>query len=260
MIRFQYCITLFFLFASHAVSALESQGEACAPYFSSVFESNTAISDGLLQDEDLAIDCLVQALKKLSQDVVSPNIEESKRGALNRAAAALLRIVENGEIPAIKKIRLKDDISVASVLSFGARNEDRETRLNCTGLLSNIIDNSNVCVPMDHLSDPELSKFEWGINGRANLIAVVSVVAPWAQKSNYTNMEKLVSFLETQLAGQENIPKTNELLKNLKDRLSYQDKLSTPDKSNDNSTIMEECRKMRAKWANTPQFTLDYPP
>ncbi len=256
MIRFQYCITLFFLFASAV-----AQGQ-CDPYFRSVFESNTAISAELLVNEDLAIECLVQSLKRLSQNVVSPNIEESKRGALNRASAALLRIVDKGKMPpidAIQKIRLKDDISVASVLSFGARNEDRETRLNSAGLLSNIIDNSTVCVPMDHLADPELLKSEWGINGRANLIAVVSVVAPWAYKSNYTNMKQLVDFLEKQLEGKENILETKDILNNLKARLLYQDTLSNPNRNSDNSRIMEGCQKMQPKWANTPQFKLNYP-
>lgn len=255
MIRFQYCIALLCaLFSSSEVVAIDTQDDECVPYFTSVFDSNKSISYGLLEEGKrlTAIKCLVQALKKLSPDVVSPDIEESKRGALNRTAAALLRIVDKGGFPSIQEIRKYDDISVASVLAFGSRNDDRETRLNSMNLLSNIIDNSTVCVPMDHLADPDI-----GINGRANLIAVVSVVAPWAQQSNFNNMKRLVEFLKIKIEEQEDVQKTNELIKTLIDRLDYQDTIQNPNKNTETS-IMDECRNMPAKWANTPQFTLDY--
>lgn len=258
MLHFRCFILLFFLFTS-SEALPEPQGEACAPYFTSVFDSNSAISAGLLQNESLAIICLVDALKKLSLDIVSPAIQESKRDALNRATAALLRIMDRGKQTAIDKIRDRDDISVASVLSLGARNENRETRLNCTNLLSNIIDNSTVCVPMDHLADPALPQSEWGKNGRANLLAVVSVVAPWAQKSNYNNMKQLEAFLRNQLEGEADIQQTKDILSNFSDRLSYQDGISNPNKNID-APIMEECQNMPTKWAKPPQqFILNYP-
>ncbi len=253
----RYCVPFLLLFANGAM-ALEPQRVMCEAYFSSVFNSNSVVSSGLLQNEDKAIQCLVDALKLLSQKVVSPRIDESNRSALNRVAGALLRITDLGRMTAINKIRSMDDISVASVLSFGARNEYRETRLNCTALLSNIIDNSTVCVPMDHLADPELLKDEWGVSGRANLIAVVSVVAPWAYKSNYENMQKLVKFLDTQLSDEKDVSKTIGIVQNLRARLLYQDTLSSPNKDKDPTDLMAECRNRGVIWAVTPQYKLIY--
>jgi hypothetical protein len=64
-----------------------------------------------------------------------------------------------------------------------------------TLILANVIDNTTVCVPIDHLYDPSIS-----INGRANLLSVVSVVAPWAYRQKYDNISKVQARISSTIS------------------------------------------------------------
>ena len=90
----------------------------------------------------------------------------------------------------IKTFRESDTIGVVSVLTYGARSDLYDARLNAVLILGNVIDNTTVCVPLAHLNDPEINDTDYGRNGRANLLGIISVVAPWAYAENYDAIEK----------------------------------------------------------------------
>jgi hypothetical protein len=231
--------------------------DVCRPFFYAVFDLQQAVSLNLLWDNEqgVVVDCLMQALRG-TLDIT----HQKDRNAFNRVVAALLRLIENktsGGMDVVKKIQSKSDISIISALSLGARNENRETRLNSTGLLTNIVANNSVCVVMDHLADPALLRSEYGLAGRVNLLAAVAVVAPWAQKSNYNNMMKLVKFVESQKDQVTVNLDDAEIIRNLKDRLAYQNTLKNPNKKSDKPE-MQECRSMKIQWADTSDFSLKY--
>ena len=122
----------------------------------------------------------------------------------------------------IKQFRLADNLDVVSVLSYGARSDVYDIRLNSVLLLGNVIDNTSVCVPLAHLNDPTLMTSANGMNGRANLLGIISVVAPWAYKQNFENIEKTRDFINNQIASDTNAKTTSNILENIRVRLKSQ--------------------------------------
>ena len=143
----------------------------------------------------------------------------------------------------ISIFREKNSINVISVLSFGARNENRDLRLSSVLLLGNVIDNRFVCVPLVQLNDPDLVSTDYGINGRANLLGVISVVAPWAYAENFSSIRKTREIISTQVNRDD--PKfkgTVNILDNIQNRLSSQTDDSNKGVPLDKA-MTEACRK-----------------
>jgi ABC-type transporter Mla subunit MlaD len=87
-------------------------------------------------------------------------------------------------------------------------------------VLGNVIDNTTVCVPLTHLNDPTLLATASGINGRANLLSLVSVVAPWAYKENSENIARTrASILGQVNSNDPNLKGTVARLENISRRL-----------------------------------------
>lgn len=232
-------------------------GPDCGLYDAAVFSTPGSVPDPLL-DSPIATVCLMGALTQLSIRAPGGQLTPDDEAALVRVSGALGKLIDRFGTKAIEQMREADSLGVIDLLSYGATNPNTDTRLNSTALLSNIIDNSTVCVAMDHLADPALAGTDYGIKGRANLLASVSVVAPWATKSNYANMEALSAFVGEQLqAG--TMLKTQDLLKNFNDRLQYQDSLANPNKEHENSDLLSSCQSYQPKWAVGGAFQLSYP-
>jgi hypothetical protein len=123
----------------------------------------------------------------------------------------------------IKAFRGLDNLDVTSVLTFGARSDNYDMRLNSVLILGNVIDNQTVCVPLTHLNDPELDKTDYGINGRANLLGIIAVVAPWALKQNFESIKATRdSLFESIRKNDLNLKQTYALLDNVQERLKVQ--------------------------------------
>jgi hypothetical protein len=205
--------------------AQNRSGADCAPYIPDVIKSGgglsaPALSDKLLADWTTALPCLIKAIEQEKDGVKSPEIDLEVRAKLLRTTGAIRTIMANNNSDdalksLIGKFRSLDNLDVMTVLSFGARSNDYNLRLNSILILANVIDNTTVCVPIDHLYAPDIS-----VNGRANLLGVVSVVAPWAYKENYNNIERARQSISVKTAGNSELKQTNDILQNIQTRLA----------------------------------------
>jgi hypothetical protein len=121
-------------------------------------------------------------------------------------------------------------------------------------ILGNVIDNTTVCVPLAQLNDPALLTTEYGVNGRANLLSIIAVVTPWANKQNYDSIKAtrdtifeavpknepnfkqtytIFDKIDTGLARTDN-PNKNALMEPalVADCKKYFDRLNLPDRKN----------------------------
>ena len=213
-----------------------------------------SVPDKVLVAPD-STECLVRVLERSTATVTFPDPPPDERDRLNRTVAALNRQIEMWDIDAINEIRKFDDTSIASMLAFGATSEDRPTRLNAGLLLVNVVDNSTVCVVMDHLADPALAAgTDVAYNGRMNLISVVSVVAPWATQSNYKNMRRLIPYMRDQLSKEKDMSRTSALLDLFEQRLDFQ--VNMPGRFDDED--LASCRAWKPIWGDQPGFHIDY--
>lgn len=228
----------------------------CDEFDQAVFATPGSVPDVLL-DSSEATNCLMGALTTLSQREVDGKLSPDDQLALVRASGALGKIVAKGGTDAIAQMRQADSLAIVDLLAYGAKSTDYDTRANSTNLLTNIIDNSTVCVVMDHLADPALAASEDGFKGRAALLATVSVVAPWATKSNYENMQQLSGYLDHQIEAS-TAPKSANLLKNFDARLAYQTKLPLGQASKDFDSVAG-CQAYTPRWATSGGFVLHYP-
>jgi hypothetical protein len=194
------------------------------------------VPSSLLSGED-AESCLLDVVRALSKKIDSVDSLDSNREVrltLSSAAIAFRRIFsaaspESGDKERLRQLigRLRgfDDIETTSALSFAARSSDRDLRLNAVLILGNIIDNTTVCVPLAHLNDSTLLMSESGINGRANLLGIVSVVAPWAYEENYKSIVATVDWMRdpsNSIDG--SFTDTLKIIENIELRLKAQDK------------------------------------
>jgi hypothetical protein len=251
--------TLGCLVVPSAAQEVAAPAGGCDEIDAAVFATPGSVPDFLL-DTPGATNCLMGALTTLSQREVDGQLSTDDNLALLRATGALGKIIAKGQGDPIARIREADSIAIVDLLAYGAKSTDYDTRANTTNLLTNIIDNSTVCVVMDHLADPTLSASEDGFKGRAALLATVSVVAPWATKSNYENMKQLSGYLDGQVdVGK--APKTGELLKNFDERLDYQGTLPVEkaNKNFENAGSLTSCQNYTPRWATSGAFVLHYP-
>jgi hypothetical protein len=226
-------ITFFAAVVALAASpgAAQQPARDCTSYFDAVASGNVklpaVVPDRLLADTDTAIFCLVSVVRKMNTEVGPQGLPPETAQRLLSATAAL-RVLMTRVNPAalndfIAKFRAADDVEVASVLSYGARSDIYDLRLNSVLILGNIIDNTTVCAPLAHLNDPGLLESQNGINGRANLLGVISVVAPWAYKENYENIGRTTQSIRASIQDSDpNLKSTSVALTNIDARLMSQ--------------------------------------
>jgi hypothetical protein len=82
-------------------------------------------------------------------------------------------------------------------------------------------------VPIAHLNDPDLEKTDSGKNGRANLLGVISVVAPWAYRENYDAISTTYKAVSDRIVNDPDSATTQRILDNIRKRLDSQDVNST---------------------------------
>jgi hypothetical protein len=254
-------------------------GEDCVVYQSAVSRSALFPDRLLAADWPNAIRCLALVLddlkgpieRKATADTWAQFVRatamiriilannERKEVSQNETAIQELRKQSEPPNPAIQEFRKYSTLDAASSLAYGARTEDDNARLNGTLVLGNVVDNQSVCVVLDHLYDPEFgpNAASYHVRGRANLLGVASVVAPWAYKENYTNIMTLWRYMSDTLEAlkeRTDLKQTFDILNNIKIRLDFQDEAERKHQEvNKNKSLKERgldaCKYYRPKWA-----------
>jgi hypothetical protein len=265
---------LLLICASGARPALAQDAEECSAYFSSV-RTNVAnavpiVPDTLLVDWKLATKCLIKDLTGLkgTAETISPPVGIRNQflgttGALRAIVSKLNKDDEKANVTTnldafIGEFRNADNTDVISVLAFGARSNSYQARSNSLLLLANVIDNTTVCVPLDHLWDPDIGQLEkdndYSVRGRANLLSVVSVVAPWAYSENFHNIQRAKNNIWDKIDRSDpNLKQTVDILNNIQLRLNSQgpktnQSVSLPD------NLKADCIKYGRRWATENQL------
>jgi hypothetical protein len=222
-------------------------GDVCSAYRNAV-EGGSAtavpiVPERLLTNWREAVSCLLPIIGALNVSVTSPKFTPETQSKFLSATGAVRAIMTRLSLSDeklktateeqrrnqdtlnefIKAFRGLDNLDVTSVLTFGARSDNYDMRLNSVLILGNVIDNQTVCVPLTHLNDPELDKTDYGINGRANLLGIIAVVAPWALKQNFESIKATRdSLFESIRKNDPNLKQTYALLDNVQERLKVQ--------------------------------------
>ncbi len=231
-------------------------------------EAVPVVPERLLANWQAALPCLVKIVERLAAKVDLPKFKPDVQSQFLSTTGAIRSIIaginsadrkivtgtstaemrentDRGIREFIEAFRSLDNLEVTTVLSYGARSDERDVRSNALLILANVIDNSTLCVPLDHLYDPQIN-----MNGRANLLAVVSVVASWAYRENYDNIRKMYEFFSPKITNDPDVRQTREILDNIKKRLNSQ----TPNSNksvNINPKDGAACKNYRPNWATT---------
>jgi hypothetical protein len=239
--------------------------DAITPLKADASQSVAVIPDALLSDSKRAIDCLVIVIGSLKPRVTSDVFEPDLRAKFMSATAALRSMIvkanaqdaanrDHTEIQKfVSEFRSKTNLDVVAVLTYGVRNQDPDVRLNSLLILANVIDNSTLCVPLDHLYIPDLEKTPHGKRGRANLLSVISVVAPWAYKENFKNIENARKSVALKTPNSDEFKDTIAILANIDARLKSQT-------GNSNMSVSSRdegkaCRQYKLLWAQPEQLS-----
>lgn len=239
----------------------------CDYYDQSMRAESYILSDTQLTNNwEVATGCLAKVLAEIKPDgSVVPKKEDPLWDIFIRATGALRILIasqasgERTENLVIKKFREHGPLNAISTLVFGARSDIDTARLNAIVVLGNVIDNQTVCIPIDHLYDQDFRHSKVGemevyqVRGRANLLAVVAVVAPWAYHENYENIDRVQKMMSDVLnhAPDDDKPKlknTFDILVNLQDRMAFQQKFEEPHKDQPLPSYLRACAKYMPIW------------
>jgi hypothetical protein len=244
--------TLSFLILALAISP--ARADDCDSYRQAA--ASGGIPTTMLADQKTAIGCLFKI--STEQSPQSGTADANTTQSLIQATGALDRLLDQagpGDNSAIRAMRASDNLAVISALSYDARGTDKQLRLNSTAILANIIDNTTVCVALDHLADPNISD-----SGRINLLGVASVVAPWASAETYENLGSAAKYFETITAKSPDLDQTKKAVAALETRLGLQTGANAT-KNAPRPDLTKDCSQYQPLWANSSAqtFTLTYP-
>jgi hypothetical protein len=242
-------------------AAIQAQApDRCSVYNAAIAPDKSApavVPESYLIDVNAAMPCLIAAIERLGSQITSVTMDADTKNKLLSASAALRSVMtrldaldkQSGNSDGLNRFitlfRDKSSLATISALTFGARNDDKDLRLNSVLLLGNVIDNRSVCVPLTHLNDPDFMKATEAVKARANLLGVVSVVAPWAYRENFNSIQKTHDSIENQISRNDpGLKTTVSILDNIQQRLAAQKPNSNKDYAL--STLVEggakECR------------------
>jgi hypothetical protein len=263
-------IVLLLIAYSATAHAQSSRGD-CAQLLEVVGSSTgnvPRVPDSFVADWRSSLPCMIQAVENL-RDVDGPEFSPASRRVFLSVTGAMRTIITaqnaaDERASDAKQQNLRDFIDTyrkratidsTRVMAFGARSNDPNIRLNALLVMANVIDNRVLCVPIDYLYDPQIAATDYGVRGRANLIAIVSVVAPWAYRENFANLKRLSAFLKPLIGPEDDFKQSRDALENLNARLQSQEKLSSSNKDVTGETNF--CSGYHPKFA--PSDKLTYP-
>lgn len=181
---------------------------------SSNVADRTAASKFLIDDWTRSLEPLVKELSKFEATAAAGTAAQPDIDAMLGVTDTLRSILANKEKEgAIKKFReIDNDPKVISGLAWMARSDNRDIRVNSTYILANVIDNTNVCIVLDHLRDPSING-----NGRVNLLQTIAPVAGYAYKKNVELIQKSLPVTKSNAKG--DADRTNALVEQLLQRV-----------------------------------------
>jgi hypothetical protein len=252
-----------------------AQERDCSAYLAAVRSGTTSgsvpiVPDRLLTDTDSSVWCLIKTLEGLKDSAQLTSLPAEVRVQFLSATGGLRAIISklnaddeksgnsDGLNGFIRTFRNNASVDVISILTFGARSDTYEVRSNSLLILANVIDNTTVCVPLDHLWDPDIGKLDNGkdysVRGRANLLSVVSVVAPWAYSENFYNIKRVKDYIWMKIDKSDpNLKQTVDILNNIQFRLDSQ-----TNKTNMNvalpGNLKRKCMNYVHRWATADQL------
>jgi len=229
--------------------------ERCRSYDTAV-EVKTAVApvipDRLLSDRRTALACLVRIIARVAPLEGSDQFDTMTLNRFLAATSAIRMFIVDAALRDKKAGRNDnftefsvdfgdvDSVEVTQGLSYGLRQANSDAQSNALHILVNVIDNTSLCVPLDHLYDPRLD-----VRGRANLLAVVSVVAPRAFAENFDNICRMLDHVEKDTTMP---PQTARIVKTVRGQLARQ-----TDRSNQSAPLPpgleRACRSYRPRWA-----------
>ena len=214
-------------------------------------------SELLLKNED-AIACLTSILSAMKSRITSPVLERRDLARFVQVTGALRTVLANGGLPAIAAFREADNLDTMTVLAYGARSDDQNARVNAALILADVIDNSGLCVVIDHLYDPAVNASDAGKSGRLNLLGIASVAAPWAYRENFQNLERLDEYFEPIVKRESNSQQTRSVLANLEERMAFQRRGADMNKNAPLPGNLRQCYQYTPIWANKDGERLVY--
>jgi hypothetical protein len=115
---------------------------------------------------------------------------------------------------AIGTFRESDTANTIKLLTWAARDpenieQNRNLRFNATYILAGVVDNSSLCIVLDHLRDAKLNP-----NGKVNLLQVAASAARFAYKENVKAALETVDIMSPRV-NENPTPKSVVLLKAL---------------------------------------------
>ncbi len=150
-----------------------------------------------LQDWKSALPCLQDYIAGLAtfhsrDEAINALRNPDYSATVTKGATALRSILDDIGDPAIALFRRRQTLAEISVLALSAISETREARLSATLVLGNVIDETTICVPEDYLYYSDISD-----NGRANLLALVSIPVQFVNASEMKNITNVLNYLDT---------------------------------------------------------------
>jgi hypothetical protein len=176
-------------------------------------------------------------------------------GAGEEANAALQPDQRNPNIDTIAmfqaEFRRVQSIDVFAVLTIGARSDNYDMRLTSILVLGNIIDERFTCVPLVQILDPELETAEYAINAKANLLGMLSRVAPFVYREDFANIRNGKAAIAKDVPPNDTrFNQTRLILDNIEQRLNAQTDASNRGVGLDGDA-KEKCIKYMAAYPPT---------
>ena len=227
-----------------------AQGAAACGQYTTAVASGAGtgvpvVPEALLADWKTAVGCLVPIISAMKDSMKTASLDTPTRarflattGALRRIATRIATAEEaNANAPPEKKVANLDTIAMFQaefrkaaptiepyiVLTFGARSDNYDMRLNAILILGNVIDEQYACVPLIQVLDSDLDTADYGVNGRANLLGMLSKVAPFVYSEDFANIHNVkAAIARTVQADDPKLKQTAAILANIELRLAAQ--------------------------------------
>ena len=139
-------------------------------------------------------------------------------------------------------------------------------RLSAILVLGNIIDEKYACIPLVQILDPNLQAASYLVKARANLLGMLSRIAPFVYKEDFANITNILNLIVVP-PEDHSLEKTRQILENIRQRLNYQTKQPPPGSPEPNATVplqheyKDRCIKYMETYPATDQMkaNIKYP-
>jgi hypothetical protein len=241
-------VSAIFLVSSSIQNASAQGKDVCSTYAAAIVAgapgSVPVVPDALLGNWRGALVCLVPIITGMKATLKSGSVSAPTRAKYLSAAGAIRTIATkisaaeeaNNALPLAQRnpnidtiamfqteFRKVQSIDTFAVLTTGARSDNYDMRLTSILILGNVIDEQYTCVPLVQIFDPELDTVDYAINARANILGMLSRVAPFVYREDFANVRNVKAAIAKTVSP--NDPRFNQtrlILDNIEQRLSAQ--------------------------------------